>query len=79
MAMSKLAQKAVAAITRLQPDPSEGYLAQRKAEDAAGKLTVASPRCRIDNLSVTPTTATRFPAACSPRLTWTFRCAPASR
>ncbi|WP_276926839.1 alpha/beta hydrolase [Parvibacter caecicola] len=53
MAMSKLAQKAVAAITRLQPDPSEGYLAQRKAEDAAGKLTVASPRCRIDNLSVT--------------------------
>lgn len=51
--MSKLAQKAVAAITRLQPDPSEGYLAQRKAEDAAGKLTVASPRCRIDNVTVT--------------------------
>ena len=53
MPMSKLAQKAVAAITKLQPDPSEGYLAQRKAEDAAGKLTVASPRCRIDNLTVT--------------------------
>lgn len=53
MPMSKLAQKAVAAITKLQPDPSEGYLAQRKAEDAAGKLIVASPRCRIDNLTVT--------------------------
>ena len=52
MPMSKIAQKAVAAITKLQPDPSEGYLAQRKAEDAAGKLTVASPRCRIDDLTV---------------------------
>ena len=51
MPLSKAAQAALAAITRLQPDIRESYLNQRAAEDASAKLTVASPRCRIDDMT----------------------------
>lgn len=50
MPLSKAAQAAIAAITRLQPDIRKSYLDQRAAEDASAKLTVASPRCRIDDI-----------------------------
>lgn len=53
MPLSKAAQIALAAITRLQPDIRESYLNQRAAEDASAKLTVASPRCRIDDITAT--------------------------
>lgn len=54
MALSKAARAAVRAITRLRPDNiQETYLAQRAAEDATARLTLASPRCRIDDLTAT--------------------------
>ena len=54
MALSKAARAAVRTITRLRPDNiQETYLAQRAAEDATARLTLASPRCRIDDLTAT--------------------------
>lgn len=53
MGLNKAALAAVKAITRLRPDNiQETYKAQRVAEDASAKLTVASPRCRIDDMAV---------------------------
>lgn len=54
MALSKAARAAVKAITRLRPaNIQESYQAQRVAEDASAKLTLASPRCRIDDMAAT--------------------------
>ncbi len=51
MALNKAALAAVKAITKLRPDIQKSYKMQRKAEDASAKLTIASPRCRIDDLT----------------------------
>ncbi len=54
MALNKVALAAVKAITKLSSDNiTETYKPQRALEDAAGKLTIADPRCRIDALTVT--------------------------
>ena len=54
MALNKAALAAVKAITRLRSDNIEKtYKGQRVAEDVSAKLTVASPRCRIDDMTVT--------------------------
>ena len=47
--MNPIAQAAVKAITKLRPNIQDGYLRQRAAEDASARLTIASPRCRIDD------------------------------
>lgn len=53
MALSKAALAAVKAITKLRPGSiQDSYKQQRVAEDASAKLTVASPRCRIDETTV---------------------------
>lgn len=51
MPMNPVVQAVVKAITRLQPDVSESYADQRRVEDAAGRLTIADPRCRIDEMT----------------------------
>lgn len=53
MPMNPAVAAIVKALTLLQPDISSSYAGQRKAEDAAAKLTIADPRCRIDNLTAT--------------------------
>lgn len=52
MPMNPVVQAVVKAITRLQPDVTESYADQRRAEDAVGKLAIADPRCRIDETTV---------------------------
>lgn len=53
MALNKVALAAVKAITKLGSDPiTSTYKPQRALEDAAGKLTIADPRCRIDSATV---------------------------
>lgn len=47
--MNPVTQAAVKAITKLRPNIQDGYLRQRAAEDASARLTIASPRCRIDD------------------------------
>ena len=42
----------VNAITRLEAYITKSYKRQRAAEDASAKLTIASPRCRIDDATV---------------------------
>ncbi|MCI9129986.1 MAG: alpha/beta hydrolase [Eggerthellaceae bacterium] len=50
MALNKAALAAVKAITKLKSgNIQDSYKQQRIAEDATSKLTVASPRCRIDD------------------------------
>lgn len=51
--MNRIALAAVKAITKLRPNITDAYKTQRVAEEATAKLTIASPRCRIDDLSVT--------------------------
>lgn len=52
MALNKAALAAVKAITKLRPgNIQDSYKQQRVAEDASAKLTVASPRCRIDDMT----------------------------
>ena len=52
MALSKAALAAVKAITKLRPgNIQDSYKQQRIAEDASAKLTIASPRCRIDAMT----------------------------
>lgn len=53
MPMNPVVQTVVRAITRLQPDVANSWNSQRKVEDAAGKLTIADPRCRIDEICAT--------------------------
>ncbi len=54
MPLNKAALAAVKTITRLRSDNIEKtYQAQRIAEDASAKLTLASPRCRIDDMKAT--------------------------
>lgn len=53
MPMNPAVQAVIKAITRLQPDVANSWNSQRKVEDAAGKLTVADPRCRIDEITAT--------------------------
>lgn len=53
MPMNKVALAAVKAMTKLRPDITDSYKAQRVAEEATGKLTIADPRCRIDDMTVT--------------------------
>ena len=53
MPMNPVVQLAVKTITRLQPDVATSWDDQRKAEDAIGNLTIADPRCRIDNITAT--------------------------
>lgn len=50
LALSKAALAAVKAITKLRPNVQDSYKQQRVAEDASAKLTLASPRCRIDEM-----------------------------
>lgn len=50
MPMSPAVQAVIKAITRLQPDVADSWNSQRKVEDAAGRLTIADPRCRIDEM-----------------------------
>ena len=52
MPMNKAVEATVNAITRLRPDITKSYKRQRAAEDASAKLTIASPRCRIDDATV---------------------------
>lgn len=49
--MNKLALAAVKAITKLQPNITDSYLAQRAVEDFSAKLTIANPKCRIDDIT----------------------------
>lgn len=49
--MNKVALTAVKMITKLRPDIKSTYKSQRIAEEVSGKLTVASPRCRIDDIT----------------------------
>lgn len=52
MALNKAALAAVKAITKLRPgNIQDSYKQQRVAEDASAKLTIASPRCRIDEMT----------------------------
>ena len=51
--MNKVALSAVKMITKLRPDIKSTYKSQRIAEDLSGKLTLASPRCRIDDMTCT--------------------------
>ncbi len=51
MALNKATLAAIKTITRFMPDISKSYKRQREAEDRTGKLTIASPRCRIDDIS----------------------------
>lgn len=53
MPMNKAVEATVKAITKLRPDITKSYKRQRVAEDASAKLTIASPRCRIDDVTVT--------------------------
>ena len=53
MPMNKAVEATVKAITKLRPDITKSYKRQRVAEDASAKLTIASPRCRIDDATVT--------------------------
>ena len=53
MPMNPAVQAVIKAITRLQPDVANSWNSQRKVEDAAGKLTIADPRCRIDKITAT--------------------------
>lgn len=53
MPMNPAVQAVIKAITRLQPDVANSWNSQRKVEDAAGKLTIADPRCRIDEITAT--------------------------
>lgn len=48
MPLSKAAQAALSAITRLRPDIRDSYKTQRVVEDVTAKLVIADPRCRID-------------------------------
>ena len=50
--MNRIALAAVKAITKLRPNIKDGYKRQRAVEDASGALTIASPRCRIDDTTV---------------------------
>lgn len=50
MPISKAVLAAFKAATRLKPDAKTSYKAQRRAEDAAAKLMIPNPRCRIDNM-----------------------------
>ena len=52
MPMNPVVQAVIKAITLVQPDVASSWDAQRKVEDAAGKLTIADPRCRIDETTV---------------------------
>lgn len=51
MSLHKVALGVVRAITKLQPDITKSYQRQRIAEDASSKLAIASPHCRIDNMT----------------------------
>lgn len=74
MPMNPVVQAVIKAITLVQPDVASSWDAQRKVEDAAGKLTIADPRAAASTRSLPPpTTATRYPCACSPRSTSTSR------
>ncbi len=53
MPMNPVVQAVIKAITLVQPDVASSWDAQRKVEDAAGKLTIADPRCRIDEITAT--------------------------
>ena len=53
MPMNPVVQAVIKAITLVQPDVASSWNAQRKVEDAAGKLTIADPRCRIDEITAT--------------------------
>ncbi len=55
MPLNKAALAAIKLITRLKAGESiqDSYKQQRDAEDASAKLTLASPRCRIDSISAT--------------------------
>lgn len=50
--MNRIALAAVRAITKLRPNIQEGYKTQRAAEEATARLTIADPRCRIDDATV---------------------------
>lgn len=52
MSMSKAAEAAVKAITKLRPDVKDTYKQQRMAEDAAARLSIHDPRCRIEDSTV---------------------------
>lgn len=52
MALNKAVLAAVRAITKLRPGSiQDSYMRQRIAEDASSKLVVASPLCRIDEMT----------------------------
>ncbi len=51
--MNKVALAAVKAITKMRGDITEDYRAQRVAEEVSGLLTIADPRCRIDEAVAT--------------------------
>lgn len=53
MPMNPALQAAIKTLTRIMPDTSASWADQRKAEEAAAKLTIADPRCRIDDLTAT--------------------------
>lgn len=50
--MNRIALAAVKAITKLRPNITDGYKRQRAVEDASARLTIADPRCRIDDATV---------------------------
>lgn len=52
VALNKLVFTVVRAMTRLRPDITKSYAQQRIAEDVSGKFAIASPRCRIDDITV---------------------------
>lgn len=53
MPMNPALQAAIKTLTRLMPDTSASWADQRKAEEAAAKLTIVDPRCRIDDMTAT--------------------------
>lgn len=59
--MNPVTQAAVKAITKLRPNIQDGYLRQRAAEDASARLTIASPRCRIDDKAVATSEGAEIP------------------
>jgi acetyl esterase/lipase len=59
--MNRIALAAVKAITKLRPNIKDGYKRQRVAEDLSAKLTIADPRCRIDDDTVTAIDGFKIP------------------
>ena len=51
MPMNPAVQAVIKAITRLQPDVANSWKSQRNGGGRRRQLTIADPRCRIDEIT----------------------------